>query len=300
MSRHDEFLPPLRFGEGGRGGEVLRSLPTTPSPNPLPEAERGSKAVRFVALALAVITFTACQQRMAHPPQYRPLEETEFFPDHRSARPLEEGTVHRGQILDDDPLASGLSVEGKQIQTVKILDENDMDKKLVTGPGIPNKKSNFVSEFPFQLTQKDLERGQQRYQIYCVPCHGTAGNGRGKIVERGFLEPPSFHTQPVNDDEAAYRQMQDRKNPAQIPLGISRGFSFYRDPMADPPANYRIPLREVPAGYIFEVISKGYGGMPEYAGQIPLADRWRIAAYVKALQLSQNKTETERVLGGKK
>ena len=100
------------------------------------------------------------------------------------------------------------------------------------------------------------------------------GDGKGKIVERGFLAPPNFHTD------------------------NSRGFAFYEDPETKAP--YRIPLREIPPGYIFEVITKGYGGMPDYASQIPLADRWRIAAYVKALQLSQNKTETERALGGKK
>jgi hypothetical protein len=93
-------------------------------------------------------------------------------------------------------------------------------------------------------------------------------------VERGFLPPPNFHTD------------------------ASRGFSFYKDP--DGPGTFRIPLREVPVGYIFEVITRGYGGMPEYATQIPIADRWRIAAYVRALQLSQNTSETERALGGKK
>lgn len=233
-----------------------------------------ARFVRWGSLVLAILTLTACQQRMAHSPQYRPLDETEFFPDHRSARPLEEGVVHRSQILDDDVLASGLSAEGKQIQTVKIFNEDGTDKEMKTGPGIPNKKSNFVSEFPFQLTAADLQRGKERYQVFCVPCHSPVGDGKGKIVERGFLPPPNFHTD------------------------NSRGFAFYRDPETN--ANFRIPLREVPAGYIFEVITKGYGAMPEYAAQIPIADRWRIAAYVKALQLSQNKTETERALGGKK
>jgi len=228
---------------------------------------------------------------MASPPSYRPLMETQFYSDHRSSRPLEDGVVHRGQILDDDPLISGLTAEGKREQTVQILNDDGTPKETKTGPGIPNKKENFVSAFPFELTEADLRRGKDRYQIYCVPCHGPAGNGRGRIVERGFLEPPSFHTHSVVEGEEAYRKMQEAKNPVQIPLGYSRGFAFY---------NQKLPLREVPAGYIFEVITKGYGGMPEYAAQIPIADRWRIAAYVKALQLSQNRTETERALGGKK
>lgn len=234
---------------------------------------------RVVATALAALALAACQQRMAHPPYYRPLEEADFYPDHRSARPLEEGVVHRAQILDDNPLASGLTAAGKEPQTVTILNDDGTPKAIKTGPGIPNKPENFVAALPFQFTEKDLQVGQQRYQIFCVPCHGTAGNGRGKIVERGFLEPPSFHTRPVDDAEAAYRDRQDRDHPGHIPLGYSRGFNFY---------GKNIPLREVPIGYIFEVITKGYGGMPDYASQIPVADRWRIAAYVRTLQMSQN------------
>ena len=239
------------------------------------------RRVRLLAAALAVLSFAACQQRMAHPPYYRPLQETDFFPDRRSARPLEEGVVHRAQMLDDDPLASGLTAQGKQPQTVSILNEDGTPRETRTGPGIPNKLENFVGVFPFQVTEADLKRGQERYQIFCMPCHGTAGNGRGKIVERGFLEPPSFHVNPVDADEAAYRARQRQDHPDAIPLGYSRGFAFYMP--RNPPA-----LREVPVGYIFEVITKGYGGMPEYASQIPVPDRWRIAAYVRTLQLSQN------------
>jgi mono/diheme cytochrome c family protein len=238
---------------------------------------------------------------MAHPPQYRPLQETEFFPDRRSSRPLEEGVVHRAQILDDDPLASGLTAEGKQPQTVQIMNEDGTPRASKTGAGLPNRAENFVSAFPFQVTEADIRRGQERYQIYCVPCHGTAGNGRGKIVERGFLEPTSFHLHPVTADEVAFRDRQNRENPQQIPLGYSRGFAFY---------NLRVPMRDVPPGYIFEVISKGYGGMPDYAAQIPLADRWRIAAYIRVLQMSQNvdrtkltpeqQAELDRAIGGGK
>jgi mono/diheme cytochrome c family protein len=249
------------------------------------------RLVRAAALSAGVLVLAACQQRMAHAPYHRPLTESEFYSDKRSARPLEDGVVHRAQILDDDPLASGLTAEGKKEQTIQILNDDGTPKETKTGPGIPNRKENFVSAFPFQLTEADLKRGQERYQIFCMPCHSPTGNGRGKIVERGFLEPPSFHTDAVDSAEAAYRAMQRDKKQQPIQLGFSRGFAFYNQP---------VPLREVPPGYIFEVITKGYGGMPEYAAQIPIADRWRIVAYVKALQLSQNRAETERALGGKK
>jgi mono/diheme cytochrome c family protein len=243
------------------------------------------KRVRLASAALAALAFAACQQRMAHPPYYRPLQETNFYPDHRSSRPLEDGVVHRAQILDDDPLASGLTAQGKQPQTVSILNEAGAPVDTKTGPGIPNKPDNFVTAFPFQVTSDDLKRGQQRFQIYCVPCHGTAGNGRGKIVERGFLEPPSFHTRPVDHDEQVFRERRGDNLTGQmapgrpLPVGFSRGFNFYQ---------VNVPLRDVPVGYIFEVISRGYGGMPDYAHQVSVIDRWRIAAYVRTLQLSQN------------
>jgi mono/diheme cytochrome c family protein len=243
--------------------------------------------VRALAAALAVLTLAACQQRMAHPPYYRPLQQTDFYPDGRSSRPLEEGVVHRAQILDDDPLASGLTPAGKQPQTVTIRNDDGTPRETKTGPGIPNKVENFVAVFPFKVTEADLKRGQERFQIYCVPCHGTAGNGRGKIVERGYLEPPSFHTRAVDADEQALRDREDRDHPRRIPLGYSRGFYFFPSP-TDPNQPFLIPLRDVPVGYIFEVISRGYGGMPDYASQIPVPDRWRIAAYVRTLQLSQN------------
>ncbi len=88
-----------------------------------------------------------------------------------------------------------------------------------------------------------MERGQDRFNIYCAPCHDRLGNGDGMIVRRGYRHPPSYH--------------------------IDR-------------------LRQVPNGYIYDVITNGFGAMPDYAAQIQPADRWAIVAYVRALQLSQN------------
>ena len=85
-------------------------------------------------------------------------------------------------------------------------------------------------------------------------CHGPTGDGNGKIPERGYVRPPNYHSD------------------------NSRGFARF---------DKAIPLREVPIGYIFEVITRGYGAMPRYRKQIPAVDRWRIVAYVRALQLSQ-------------
>ncbi|GEP09049.1 hypothetical protein MGN01_08940 [Methylobacterium gnaphalii] len=87
-----------------------------------------------------------------------------------------------------------------------------------------------------------LERGRQRYEAICTPCHGYTGHGDGMIVQRGFPPPPSFH--------------EDR-------------------------------LRAAPATYFVDVITKGYGVMYAYAARVEPRDRWAIAAYIRALQLSQ-------------
>src|SRR5262249_29518538 len=88
-----------------------------------------------------------------------------------------------------------------------------------------------------------LARGQQRYNIYCTPCHSLVGDGNGMIVQRGYKRPPSFHV--------------DR-------------------------------LRDAPLGHFYDVISNGFGGMPDYGAQIKPADRWAIAAYIRALQRCQH------------
>jgi mono/diheme cytochrome c family protein len=93
-----------------------------------------------------------------------------------------------------------------------------------------------------ELTDEVLARGQQRFNIYCAPCHGYAGAGNGMVVQRGFPAPQTFH--------------QDR-------------------------------LRTAPPGYFFQVMTNGFGRMPSYARQVAVDDRWAIAAYVRALQLSQ-------------
>jgi mono/diheme cytochrome c family protein len=126
-------------------------------------------------------------------------------------------------------------------------------------PGAADDPADMVKEYvkvvPFPLTTEVLHRGQERYEIFCAVCHGLDGKGDGKIVERGYTRPPNYVTD------------------------LSRGFEH---------RGVRIPLREVPIGYIFEVITKGYGAMPDYESQVPPSDRWAIAAYVRALQISQH------------
>jgi mono/diheme cytochrome c family protein len=146
-------------------------------------------------------------------PRYKPLARSAFFGDERSARPRVPGTLARGHLSGDPALDTG---------------------KVGTG---------FVTAVPVAIDMKLLKRGEDRYRIYCTPCHGQVGRGDGMVVRRGYRPPPSFH--------------------------IDR-------------------LRAQPAGYFFDVMTAGFGAMPDYADKLSVADRWAVVAYVRALQLSQN------------
>jgi Cytochrome C oxidase, cbb3-type, subunit III len=164
----------------------------------------------LLALSLCVLS---CQQKMADQPRYEPLQKSDFFEDQRASRPLVDGTVARGQLDADEQFYAG-KVDGKPVET-----------------------------FPFPIDREILLRGQERFNIFCSPCHDRVGSGEGMIVRRGYRAPPSLH--------------------------IDR-------------------LRAAPPGHFFDVISHGFGAMPDYAAQIPPADRWAIVAYIRALQLSQH------------
>jgi len=146
-------------------------------------------------------------------PKLKTYRESDFWGDHRSARPLVEGTVARGDLRADTYYYTG---------------------KINGEPG---------NVMPFPVTREVLERGQQRFNIYCSPCHNYTGQGDGMIVQRGYQRPPS-----------------------------------YTDPR----------LLNAPIGHFYDVISHGYGKMPDYAAQVTPTDRWNIAAYIRVLQLSQH------------
>ncbi|MEO8359527.1 MAG: cytochrome c [Vicinamibacteria bacterium] len=190
--------------------------------------------MRSPSLALAAVVMllgAACRQDMHNQPKAKPQSKSAFFADGRTARLPVEGTVAQGDLRDDDGLYKG-KVDGK-----------------------------FVTTFPFAIDATILERGHERYNIFCSPCHGQTGLGNGMVVQRGHKIPPSHH--------------------------IER-------------------LRNEAPGYWFDVISNGFGVMYGYAAQIPVKDRWAIAAYVKALQLSRLATleqipeaDREAVLAGR-
>jgi mono/diheme cytochrome c family protein len=119
----------------------------------------------MLVLALVLLALTACRQKMANQPRYDPLEPSDFFSDGMSARPRLPGTVARGEIDVNSFLASG-KINGAE------------------GDG-----------FPFTVTPAVMNRGQERFNIYCSECHGRVGDGNGMIPSRGFRRPPSFHTE---------------------------------------------------------------------------------------------------------
>lgn len=127
----------------------------------------------LVALAGGLLA-GACRQDMHDQPRYEPLEGSNFFQDGRASRPMVAGTVARGQLHLDEHLYTG-KVGGE-----------------------------FVKTFPFAIDQKILKRGQERYNIYCTPCHDQLGTGQGMIVQRGFRPPPSFHIDRLRDAAPGY------------------------------------------------------------------------------------------------
>jgi mono/diheme cytochrome c family protein len=173
--------------------------------------------LKHISLPLLALALTsACRLDMHVQPRENPLSRNEFFSDHRSERLPVEGTVARGDLRADTYFYTG---------------------KVGNNPG---------DVMPFPVTKQVLERGRERYNIFCAPCHSRLGDGNGFVPSRGFSrKPPSFH---------------DAR------------------------------LQKAPVGYFYDVITEGFGIMPDYASQIPPQDRWNIVAYVRALQLSQNAT----------
>jgi len=151
-------------------------------------------------------------------PYYKGLRSSPLFANGSAARPLVAGTVAREHLDDDVTLNQG-KVNGQH-----------------------------ATAFPFPITREGLDRGQERYNIYCAPCHGRTGEGNGMVVQRGYRQAASYH--------------------------IDR-------------------LRDAPVGYLFDVVTNGFGVMPDYKAQIPVEDRWLIIAYVRALQLTHHATTSD-------
>lgn len=177
---------------------------------------RPGKPLALAAVA-ALLLVAGCRQDMHNQPKMIPQRGSDFFADGRGARPQVMNTVARGQLHETDYYYTGV-VQGAN--------------------GYREEKD----ELPFPVTMEVLKRGQERFNIYCTPCHSRVGNGLGEIVQRGYKPAANLHDQVR---------------------------------MAQPISHY------------FYVMTHGYGAMPDYSAQLPPADRWAVAAYIRALQLSQ-------------
>jgi len=171
--------------------------------------------LRALGIAAVSVVLAGCRQDMHDAPSYDPLQATTFFANGAASRTLVPNTVPRGLLREDTHLNEG-KVNGQ-----------------------------LATTFPMPVTAEVMARGQERFNVFCSPCHGRTGSGNGMVVQRGFRAPPSYH--------------EDR-------------------------------LRNAPVGYFFDVMTNGFGAMQDYASQVPVADRWAIAAYIRALQLSQRAT----------
>lgn len=203
------------------------------------------KLARVMVLMLPVVFVSACRQDMHDQPRYKPLRQSSFFDDDRSARPLVEGTVARGQLREDVLFYTGRTDRAQQATPAGGA-TGAIQPGAPAGAATPvPSMQGFATVFPFPVTPEIVNRGEERFNIYCSVCHDRTGSGLGMVVRRGYRRPPSLH--------------------------IDR-------------------LRQAPVGYLFDVITSGFGAMPDYSAQIAPRDRWAIVAYIRALQLSQQAT----------
>jgi hypothetical protein len=232
------YLEALRAGFGGGGG-VLMTMDQGSGNREIRDQDQWlslycARPVRRI-LALAgclprrlALLVAGCRQDMQNQPKLIPQRGSEMFADHRGARPQVVNTVARGQLHEDSYFYTG----------------------VVQGANGYREEQN---EMPFPVTLDVLKRGQERFNIYCTPCHSRVGNGLGEIVERGYKPAANLHDQ----------------------VRLAQPLSHY-----------------------FYVMTHGYGAMPDYSAQLTPEDRWAVAAYIRALQLSQAAT-AEGCAGGR-
>ena len=197
----------------------------------------------FLCLLLSAFCFLAvsCRRDMQDQPKAIAYRESKFYKDGNASRQLVEGTVPRGFLRQDREFYFGKK-STTAAQPSPAMTQTAGPQVSSTNPAALY--PDDVETFPIPITKADIDRGQERYNIYCSVCHGLTGYGDGMVARRGFNKPAP----------ASYHQAR---------------------------------LRQAPVGHFFDVMTNGWGAMPAYAAQIPVEDRWKIIAYIRALQLSQ-------------
>ena len=216
-------------------------------------SRRVTMSPRLLALLLTahcLLLTSSCRRDMQDQPKTVTYRESSFYKDGTGSRPLLDGTVPRGYLREDREYYLGKkAITASQSGTSMTQPAGAQ----ATAPSInvptaeasaTNPYPDDVDTFPFPITKKMLDEGEERYNIYCSVCHGMTGYGDGIVARRGFNRPS--------------------------------------------PANYHQDrLRQAPVGHFFDVMTNGWGAMPSYVSQVSVEDRWKIAAYIRALQLSQ-------------
>jgi hypothetical protein len=179
-----------------------------------------ARRIAVVLFGALVVMVTGCRHDMQDQPKVISQRGSEMFADHRGARPQVANTVARNELHEDSYFYTGVT----------------------QGANGYREEQNMM---PFPVTLEVLRRGQERFNVYCTPCHSRVGNGLGAIVDRGYKPAANLHDQ---------------------------------------------VRRAQPLSHYFYVMTHGYGAMPDYSAQLEPADRWAVAAYIRALQLSQSAT----------
>lgn len=162
---------------------------------------------------ILLLATAGCRQDMYNQPKVKTYSASNFFDNGTSAQPIPPHTIEYHAARQNEAFYTGLT------------------------DGV------LLAQLPMRVTPALLERGRERYDIYCALCHGASGEGNGEIVQRGFPAPPTYHSE---------------------------------------------RLRNAPIGHFYDVITNGYGVMYPYASRVEPGDRWAIAVYIRALQLSQH------------
>jgi mono/diheme cytochrome c family protein len=189
---------------------------------------RKTRLTRALFLVVIAMVVTSCRQDMHDQPKLKTYREG-------ADRAPVEGTVPRGALKDDvfAPKATPAAGGGATAAA---------SPSAASPAGAVAAAIKVSDDFPFAITAEVLARGQNRYNVYCAPCHSMLGDGNGMIVQRGFRKPPSYS--------------EER-------------------------------LRNSPASHFYDVITNGFGAMSSYSDKLSPEDRWKVAAYIRALQLSQ-------------
>ncbi len=158
----------------------------------IPNSKSGKSATYCLLLTAYCLLFMGCRYDMQDQPRYKAYKESDFFKDKRASRDLPEGTVPRGYLREDKAFYTGKTETNGQTPAPNPAATPAVD---AAGNTLVTDFSGLVNEFPVPVTKELIDRGEQRYKVFCIVCHGPVGNGDGMIVRRGFSKPPTY-----NDD----------------------------------------------------------------------------------------------------